>query len=154
VLACIDAVRQHYRVDAQRIYVLGFSQGAGQAVSVGLHHPGLFRGIIAIGGWVDRAEYTRKELHRASREALVLLCHSPEDRVVPFSACESGAAFLEAHEVPYAVRAYPGGHRLPRELLQSILTWIEEPGPVAPALEEAHPAGTTPVPEAEPAEED
>jgi poly(3-hydroxybutyrate) depolymerase len=46
---CIDGVREAVRVDPERVYVAGFSQGAKVACRLGLRYPHVFAGIAALG---------------------------------------------------------------------------------------------------------
>lgn len=128
VLSVIDEVRRQYPIDERRVFLLGFSQGAGLAFSLGLHHPDRFRGVIPIGGWCDPAEYTAAEAE-AARTGLFLVCHSPEDRMVPFEAAEGAVHFLAEEDIPHRFLQYEGGHSLPRALMEEVQAWMEDPRP-------------------------
>ena len=84
VLDVLAAVKRHYLVDERKVFLMGFSQGAGMTFSVGMDHPDLFRGLIPIGGWCDPGEHTKASVARAAKHANFLVCHSPSDRMVPF----------------------------------------------------------------------
>jgi phospholipase/carboxylesterase len=140
VLEVLEAVKREYRVDERNIFVLGFSQGAGLAFELGMRNPGLFRGVIPIGGWLDPAAYTRAQAESAA-ENLFLVCHSPEDRVVKWERCEEALAFLDEKEIPHRLVRYPGGHTLPAELIREVAAWIQEPSPGKPLTVKASPAG-------------
>ena len=43
-----DAVR-HFTVDNDKVFLLGFGDGANMAMDVGMSHPDLFAGVIAMG---------------------------------------------------------------------------------------------------------
>jgi phospholipase/carboxylesterase len=134
VLEVLETVKRNYNVDERNVFLMGFSQGASQAFSIGLKHPEVFRGIIPIGGWCDDAEHPPARLARAREHGLVLICHSPDDRRVEWEACEKATAFLKTAGVAHAVLRYPGGHRIPTELTRAIAAWIAKPGPTAPEL--------------------
>ena len=102
VLDVLSAIKERYAVDERKVFLLGFSQGASLAFRIGLEHPELFAGVIPIGGWVDPGEYTPAET-RAATGALFLITHSPDDRVVPFSAAEEAALFCAEHRIPHAL---------------------------------------------------
>jgi phospholipase/carboxylesterase len=127
VLDVLAAVKREYRVDERRVFLLGFSQGAGMAFTIGLKHPEIFRGVIPVGGWSDPGEHRPADLDRVARHGQFLVCHSPEDRVVTFSRCETAEKLLREHEIPHRVLRYEGGHSMPRELLERIVAWIEKP---------------------------
>jgi predicted esterase len=136
VLAVLEAVRSRYHVDESRIFLMGFSQGAGQAFSIGLKHPEIFRGVIPIGGWLDAGEHPLAARERQAKHGLFLVCHSPEDTMVQWQrSLEPARAYLERHGIRHAVLSYPGGHSIPEELARAIVAWIDDPKPLAPPLD-------------------
>jgi phospholipase/carboxylesterase len=126
VLEAIAAVKREFPVDERNVFLLGFSQGAGLAFSIGLDHPTLFRGVIPIGGWVDPAAHDRAKVEKA-RKGLFLVCHSPEDRVVPYESATRAVDFLTGGRIPHARFDYPGGHTVPKDLLVRIVSWMAAP---------------------------
>jgi len=126
VLGAVEAVAAKYPVDLRRVLILGFSQGAQLAYSLGLHQPERFWGVAGIGGVIDPERHDVAELARAARSTRFLLAHSPEDRVVPFARCEEAARFLAAHAVPHEVVRYPGGHVIPASVLERLAKWVGE----------------------------
>ena len=134
VLKVLETVKRHYRVDERKVFLMGFSQGAGQAFSIGMKHPEKFAGVIPIGGWLDSGEHAPNAVRRAAKDGLFLICHSPQDRVVEWNSCEQAKTFLEENEIAHAVLSYPGGHSLPVGLVKAVAAWIAKPGPTAPEL--------------------
>jgi phospholipase/carboxylesterase len=126
VLQAIEAVKREFPVDERNVFLLGFSQGAGLAFSIGLDHPALFRGVIPIGGWLDPAAHDRAKIEKA-RKGLFLVCHSPEDRMVPYESATKAVEFLAEHRIPHAQFDYEGGHSVPKDLLGRIVAWVADP---------------------------
>ncbi|MHC4473684.1 MAG: alpha/beta hydrolase [Planctomycetota bacterium] len=127
VLDVLEAVKREYPVDERNVFLMGFSQGAAMAFSVGLRHPDLFRGVIPVGGWVDPGEHRPAALGPAAKHGLFFVCHSPEDRLVTFDSCETAIRLLEAHSIPHRILRYEGGHSMPKELVEKIVAWIGNP---------------------------
>lgn len=48
VLKAIDQAKEKYPIDQEKIYLMGFSQGASYSLTIGLSNPERFAGIIAI----------------------------------------------------------------------------------------------------------
>jgi len=48
VLEVIDEVKRRFRVDADRVYIMGHSMGGSGSYTVGLHYPDLFGGIMPL----------------------------------------------------------------------------------------------------------
>ena len=105
------------------------SVAAGMAFQIGMKHPGAFRGVIPVGGWLEPAEYTADEAGRARKQANFLLCHSPADRVVTFESAEKAVAFLAEESIPHQLHRYEGGHSIPKDLAEMIVDWMKAPDP-------------------------
>jgi dienelactone hydrolase len=58
VLDTLRDIRQRYRVDADRVFLVGFAEGANCAIDVGLSHPDQFAGVATIGA-APRTDLTR-----------------------------------------------------------------------------------------------
>lgn len=134
VIRVIEDVKRNHRIDERKVYLLGFSQGAGLAFRVGIAHPELFAGVIPVGGWFDAGAHTPEELRHAARHGAgpFLVCHSPGDRVVPFASATEAAAELAKLELGYELVEYEGGHSLPAALLTRITDWMDLPSPARP----------------------
>jgi pimeloyl-ACP methyl ester carboxylesterase len=50
VTGVLSDLRRRYQVDSNRVFLLGFGQGAAMAYDVGLSHPDLFAGVIPVSG--------------------------------------------------------------------------------------------------------
>ncbi|MHC4933972.1 MAG: alpha/beta hydrolase, partial [Planctomycetota bacterium] len=127
VIKVLEAVRRDYLIDERNIFLMGFSQGAGMASSVGMRRPRAFRGVIPIGGWFSPGEYTAEEVERAAKHGRFLVCHSPEDQAVPFKFATEAEKFLKEKGIAHRLVRYQGGHTLPKDLLTKVVTWMKDP---------------------------
>jgi phospholipase/carboxylesterase len=127
VLRVLEALRREYPIDERNVFLMGFSQGAGMAFCIGMKHPEKFRGVIPVGGWLDPGEYSATEVARARKLGNFLVCHSPEDRMVPFDSAEEAKIFLAESGISHRLLSYPGGHSLPEDLLEQIVRWMKAP---------------------------
>jgi phospholipase/carboxylesterase len=127
VLDVLEAVKKHHMVDERKVFLMGFSQGAGMTFSVGLTRPDLFRGLIPVGGWPQPGEHGEANLAAAAKHTRFLICHSPEDRVVTFDNAERAEKLLSDAGIANELVEYAGGHTLTKDLLQQIATWVEQP---------------------------
>ena len=62
VFEALDAVERHYRVDAERVVLRGFSMGGAGAWGVGLHHPDRWVAMEAGAGFTDTLIYAKSSL--------------------------------------------------------------------------------------------
>ncbi len=127
ILEVVRAVKREYPVDEQKVFVLGFSQGASMAFRMGLRHSDVFSAAIPVGGWLVPGEFTPAQMARARKESLIFVCHSPEDRMVTFDACERAIEFLDQAGIRHSLLRYEGGHSLPVNLLKRIVSWLDAP---------------------------
>ncbi len=137
----LDAVRQAKReraIDADRIYLLGFSQGAAMAVHTALRSPGLFRGAIGIGGAYGPNEIAGAEnLRRASERGLrAFLLIGESEPAKMKEAHERAVGQLKAAGIQVETRTYAGGHELPdaasrKGTILEALRWLDARPPAA-----------------------
>jgi phospholipase/carboxylesterase len=125
VTTVLEAVKKTRKVDGDRVYLMGFSQGAFLAYSAGIRGGGAFRGVIPIGGWLTPADFSAGEV-AAARASEFLVCHSPQDRGIPMAECEASVEFLRKGGVPVSLFTYEGGHVISPPLVEKITEWISE----------------------------
>ena len=56
--------------------------------------------------------------------------------MVAYGEVETTAKFLRAHDVPYELVRYPGGHVLTREMLARVAAWVRGVSPDVPAAQQ------------------
>jgi phospholipase/carboxylesterase len=99
-------------VDPKRVVLLGFSDGAGYALSLGTANPKLFRGIVALSpGYVVPPP-------GAGSAQRIFITHGTNDRWTPFDQAERVVVGLlrQAGADPH-FRQHTGGHEIePRSL--------------------------------------
>lgn len=120
--AVIRELRQRYEID--RVYLLGFSQGALTAYLAGIHQHDLVDGIIAFGS-LTRAEWYSGDALAEGRDVRVLIAHGTADQRVAFSEGERARDLLRQHGYDVTFRAFDGGHIVPLDELELAIDWIE-----------------------------
>ena len=113
-------------VDAGRVAIEGFSDGASYAISLGLANGDLFTHVIAFSpGLVDQV---------AQRgEPSIFIAHGTRDEVLPIDE-SSGRRVSRLERDGYEVRyrKFDGGHRVPPEIAREAAYWIVAEQPSAP----------------------
>jgi phospholipase/carboxylesterase len=101
----IDALLGAHGLSADRLAIVGFSQGTMMALNVGLRRPDPLAAIVGYSGMVaDVAGVTNAIRSRPP----VLLVHGDADPVVPFAAFEEARHTLRALDVPLSEHISPG----------------------------------------------
>jgi phospholipase/carboxylesterase len=102
-----------FNVDAKRIAVGGFSDGASYALSIGIINGALFRDILAFSpGFAAPTQ--------AEDAPRIFISHGTEDRVLPIDRCSRrlAPALREAgYDLDY--REFTGGHVVPMEMVDA-----------------------------------
>lgn len=111
------------RVDASRIGVAGFSDGASYALGVGLSNGELFNAVMAFspcfippGAAIHSKPYERPR---------VFVSHGTNDSILPMASC-SGRLVPELKRGGYPVtyREFEGPHTVPPEIAKEAVRWF------------------------------
>ncbi len=95
--------------DVSGVYMVGFSQGGGPAVTIALTNPDIFDAVICFSG-VPLAHHLSDEELAEACSTRVLVAHSPEDAVVPFNRSAGMTSYLGRQGLDVSLVEYEGGH--------------------------------------------
>ena len=126
LLGFIDELVSAYPVDARRVYLMGFSQGAIMSLSVALTRPDKTAGIVAMSGRLP----TEALPDVAETEKLaglpILAVHGTFDSVLPIQYGRGIQEQLSRLPVALTYREYPMDHEVTPESLSDIAAWLAE----------------------------
>lgn len=107
----LEAELERWSVAADRLVLVGFSQGTMMALHVGLRRKVAPALIVGYSGYLAGAEH----LGEISAKPRVLLVHGTVDQVLPVDSSRVAAAELTAAGVPVSLHLSPGlGHGIDR----------------------------------------
>lgn len=118
ILGVLDLLQVRYPVN--RVFLVGFSQGAGLAYLAGLRSPNRFAGIAAFSGWFPE-EISDMEIE-AARSLPVRVVHGELDGVVPMQQSLHAVALLASHGLDVRLQTFQGGHVFHMEKFREILS--------------------------------
>jgi phospholipase/carboxylesterase len=126
VTAAIDRAAAEYRIDRQRVFLTGLSDGATFSYLLAFLAPEYFAGVAPIAGELSQvAEPLLRR--REGREVPLLVVHGSHDHIFPIQTVRSTSDLLRHlgydirfEELPDWGHAYP--YRIHREL---VLPWFE-----------------------------
>lgn len=127
VLAVLREVMRDYRVDPDRVFLTGMSNGAVGTYLIGLNHPDLFTALIPMAGALPGPLLA---LLDNARTTPVYLIHGAKDQVIPAQYSQDVQAYLlkRGYSVIYRqhdqVHPMAGGHFFPREELPALVDWL------------------------------
>ena len=113
IKAAIRDLSARIAVDANRTAVMGFSDGASYALSVGMTYPGLFRTIVAFSpGYA----FAPDEIDGEQR---IFIAHSRRDSVLPADNTRRMVKGLKSVGFSPEVHWFNGGHEIDRQLKET-----------------------------------
>jgi phospholipase/carboxylesterase len=120
----IEAAVAAYGADPDRVYLMGFSQGAIMSASVALTRPDLVAGTVLMSGRVlpEIASQTAPAARLAGLP--ILLVHGRADGVLPIQHGRASRALLEALPVDLEYHEYPMGHEVSAASLADVAAWL------------------------------
>jgi phospholipase/carboxylesterase len=113
-----------YHVDARRVYLLGFSQGAMMSYCALINQPNSIRAIGAFGGRIlEQAKNGAASSDKWQKDA-VFIGHGSNDAVVDVKFAQEAAQFLKSNSVPVILRLYEVDHTLNQAMLNDFVDWM------------------------------
>jgi len=113
-------MQSRYRIE--KVYLIGFSQGATVSYLTGISRPDIIDGIVVFGGWLNPAWFTVDDLSAAS-DLRVFIAQGSEDNLD--KARQSRDLLTEAgFEVSF--HEFPGGHFIHLDTLHEAVAWMGE----------------------------
>jgi hypothetical protein len=128
VLAVLSKVSREYRIDPDRVFLTGMSNGGIGTYLIGLNHPDRFAALIPMAGVLPHALFPL--LDNAKNTSFYLI-HGSQDQVMPVRYSRDVKAYLEqkGYSVTYReheqVHPVAGGHFFPKEELPALVDWLK-----------------------------
>jgi pimeloyl-ACP methyl ester carboxylesterase len=127
VLATIRVVTAKYRIDPDRIFLTGMSNGGIGTYLIGSHHATRFAGLAPMAAGLDDVLMPFVE---NLRHTPVYIIHGSKDEVMPVEMSRSMDKELTRLGYPHVYREHEkihpmaGGHFFPREELPELVAWF------------------------------
>lgn len=127
VLAYIQSFIQEaiieYDLDAEEIYVLGFSQGAVLAQSLALSMGDAIRGVVALSGYIP--SFVKTEYKRRSVDHLrIFISHGTYDYIIPPQWGKESKDYFEEQAARVTFKTYEDGHGVTPENQQDLIAFL------------------------------
>ncbi|MDM4766758.1 dienelactone hydrolase family protein [Pelomonas sp. SE-A7] len=111
-------------IPAERIVLMGFSQGCAMSLMSGLRQPNKLAGLVALSGYLPLAETVATERSEANADTPIFMAHGSADPVVVIERAHASRQQLEA--LGYAVEwhDYPVQHSVCLEEIRELNDWL------------------------------
>ncbi|KAJ7923017.1 phospholipase carboxylesterase [Mycena leptocephala] len=130
VIESLILAQIHRGVDARRIILVGFSQGAALSLMVALSTLHDLGGVVSLSGWIPpRARDLNRSQHTiASPNVPILWCHGTADTEIPIAIGEDAVSYLRKHvRDKVQFNTYPGlEHTINDDEVNDLRAWLVE----------------------------
>ncbi|MFQ6613008.1 MAG: alpha/beta hydrolase [Fidelibacterota bacterium] len=110
----------------ERIFLLGFSQGATLCMEYGVRLNFPLGGLIPIAGFIKKEEKLNREATMESTKTPVLLLHGQEDKIVTPEGSKKAYEFFLKRGHPVWLELYRAGHKIPLKAAVIIRDFINK----------------------------
>ncbi|MCG1037184.1 alpha/beta hydrolase [Polaribacter sargassicola] len=120
----IDEIKEKYKTDPDKTFLLGFSQGAILSYSLSFFYPNKVQNVIALSGYINDEllpESISKEIKTNYYSS-----HGTVDQVLPIEWARKSKPFLDNLGFNSTYSEYPVGHGVAPQNFFSFKKWIEE----------------------------
>ncbi|MFW9078956.1 alpha/beta hydrolase [Pseudomonas sp. P2757] len=126
----IAAAAQKYHAQPDKVYLIGFSQGAMMSYEVGLRRPAVVGGIAALSGRLLPVLKAELKAQQQRPPLNIFIGHGTADDRVPYSAGTEADALLQKLSYKPQFHAYPGvGHSISAAELRDLNAWLQQLNP-------------------------
>lgn len=120
----IGEVTAAYDLDADRVYLTGFSQGAIMSLYLALHSPESVAGVAAMSGRLIEATLTDRADDARLAGLPILAVHGIYDRVLTIAEGRRVQTELSRLPVDFSYHEYEMAHEVSRESLSEVATFL------------------------------
>jgi phospholipase/carboxylesterase len=124
VVRFIGEATEAYQTDPERVYLLGFSQGASMSLATSLAHPELVAGAVILSGRLLPEAAPWFAPQEQERGMPLLVTHGTEDVVIPIRYARQTRQALEDLPVWLTYQEYEMGHEVSPANLDDVLAWL------------------------------
>ena len=124
IAAFLDEAVAAYGADAERVYLLGFSQGAIMSLTLALTQPERLAGVVPIAGRIPPEVEPWIAAPERTAGLPLLLEHGRWDQVIPIAWAHRARPILERQGVALDYREYDAPHSITPRMLDDATAWL------------------------------
>ena len=126
LLQNLIAHQQQQGLSSEKIFLVGFSQGAAVALYTALRYPKKLGGVIALSGYLPIAGTLDAERTAANKKLPIFIAHGEEDPMVSIELGKYCCTFLEKLGYPVQWQQYPMAHTVCDQEIQDLASWLQK----------------------------
>ncbi|MHC8306178.1 alpha/beta hydrolase [Pseudomonas sp. PB3P13] len=130
LLDFIAQAAKKYRTQPDKVFLVGFSQGAIMSYEVALRHPDAVGGIAALSGRILPVLRAELKPDQRRQSLAIFIGHGTLDQRLPFNDGTEADSLLQSLSLEPEFHAYPGvGHSISGAELQDLRNWLQRLNP-------------------------
>lgn len=122
----IDEIIAKYPIDANKVTLIGFSQGSILSYAVALSYPEKVQKLVAMSGYLNTEiaieNYTKNDFSNLS----VFASHGTVDQVIPVDWARKTEPILKELGISIVYKEYPIGHGVSPQNFYDFKNWLEQ----------------------------
>ena len=122
IVESVEAAVDAYGLDADRIGLLGFSQGAITSLSLLLESPDRYAWVVALHGYLPESHADLDP--DGIEDKPVFVGAGAGDRVIPESRTQAAVDRLDALDADVTHGSFPGGHGIGPQELEAVVEFV------------------------------
>lgn len=121
----IDFIIKKYNANIDKLFLLGFSQGAILSYAIGLRNPKKIKNILPLSGYIN-SELIPKNLTASEvKELDFFISHGTQDQVLPIDWIKNSLPILNKLEISYTFNQYPISHGVNPQNFNDFKNWMK-----------------------------
>ena len=125
VISSINTCINKLKLDATKVHLIGFSQGAAFTLYSGLTYPKMFHGLAALCGFFDYKKIV-KEIDTDEIENMnIFISNGIIDEVIPIHLGRMTEKGVRKLGIKPVYKEYNMGHTISNDCLNDLLSWIQ-----------------------------
>ncbi|MDB4297633.1 alpha/beta hydrolase-fold protein [Flavobacteriaceae bacterium] len=119
----LTELEANYKYNTQKVFLVGFSQGAILSYALSLTHPEKIQHVVALSGYFN-ADFLTEEPKKVAVDYFI--SHGSIDQVIPVDWAKKAPKILDSLEIKNTYKEYPVGHGVHPNNFYDFKSWIEE----------------------------
>ena len=120
----IDECIAKYAIDAEKVTLIGFSQGAILSSAVALSYPEKINHVVALSGYLNTEIATEDYLKNNVTKVKFFVSHGTVDQVIPVDWARKTKPVLENLGIDVVYKEYPIGHGVSPQNFYDFKDWL------------------------------
>lgn len=125
VMQAVESVMDQYKVDEEKVAIVGFSQGGWAAYLIGLRNSGMIRGVISIAGKFDKSFEAEADGEDLGDMRCVIMVGDRDDKEM-LESSRLAEKVLKKSGATVRYKSYKGlGHQYPKDTEKELAEAVE-----------------------------